>query len=56
MILDKDPSVETLVEDFGPELVKLGKAIWKRQANALAKAAFMKKPEWSMEREGVAKM
>lgn len=45
MTLDKDPSVETLVEDFGSELMKLGKAIWKRQANALAKAPFMKKPE-----------
>lgn len=45
MALDKDPSVEKLVEDFGPELMKLGKAIWKRQANALAKAPFMKNPE-----------
>ncbi|KAJ5186803.1 hypothetical protein N7449_009797 [Penicillium cf. viridicatum] len=45
MGLDKDPSVETLVEDFGPELVKLGKPIWKIQANALAKAPFMKKSE-----------
>lgn len=45
VILDEDSSVETLVEDFGPELVKLGKAIWKIQANALANAPFMKKPE-----------
>ncbi|KGO40942.1 hypothetical protein PEX1_085710 [Penicillium expansum] len=45
VISDEDPSVETLVEDFGPKLVKLGKAIWKIQANALANAPFMKKPE-----------
>ena len=41
--LGEDSSVETLLEDFGPELVKLGKAIWKIQANALAKAPFMEK-------------
>ncbi|KGO67646.1 hypothetical protein PITC_064090 [Penicillium italicum] len=45
LISDEDPSVETLVEDFGPKLVKLGKEIWKMQADALAKAPFMKKPE-----------
>ncbi|KAJ5497058.1 hypothetical protein N7463_009045 [Penicillium fimorum] len=45
VILDEDPSVETLLEDFGPELVKLGKEIWKIQANALADAPFMKKSE-----------
>ncbi|KAJ5617070.1 hypothetical protein N7537_002184 [Penicillium hordei] len=45
MTLDKDQSVETLVEAFGPKLVKLGKPIWKTQANALAKAPFMKKPK-----------
>lgn len=43
--LDEDTSVETLVEDFGSEIVKLGTAIWKIQADALAKAPFMKKPE-----------
>ncbi|KAJ5356532.1 hypothetical protein N7517_011141 [Penicillium concentricum] len=45
VILDEDPSVETLLEDFGPKLVKLGKAIWKTQANALTKAPFIKKSE-----------
>ncbi|KAF7527071.1 hypothetical protein PCG10_003272 [Penicillium crustosum] len=45
LTLDKGPSVEILPEDFGPQLVKLGKAIWKRQANALAKAPFMTTPE-----------
>ncbi|OQE07226.1 hypothetical protein PENVUL_c014G08193 [Penicillium vulpinum] len=43
VILDEDSSIETLLEDFGPELVKLGKAIWKIQADALAQAPFMKK-------------
>ncbi|KAI2732237.1 hypothetical protein CBS147332_1376 [Penicillium roqueforti] len=45
--LYEDTSVETLLKDFGPELVKLGKTIWKTQANALAKAPFMgkQKPE-----------
>jgi 23S rRNA U2552 (ribose-2'-O)-methylase RlmE/FtsJ len=41
VILDEDSSVETLLEDFGPELVKLGKPIWKIQADALADASFV---------------
>ncbi|KAJ5178143.1 uncharacterized protein N7500_000842 [Penicillium coprophilum] len=42
VVLDEDPSVDTLLADFGLELVMLGKAIWKIQANALADAPFMK--------------
>ncbi|OQE44419.1 hypothetical protein PENCOP_c002G03951 [Penicillium coprophilum] len=45
VILDEDPSVDTLLADFGLELVKLGKEIWKIQANALADALFMKNSE-----------
>ncbi|CAI7593588.1 unnamed protein product [Penicillium glandicola] len=45
VMLDEYSSVEALVEDFGPKLVKLGKAIWKTQASALAKAPFMEKSE-----------
>ncbi|PGG97287.1 hypothetical protein AJ79_09273 [Helicocarpus griseus UAMH5409] len=34
--------VETVLEEFGPELVRLGRDIWNIQAAALAKAPFMK--------------
>ncbi|KAJ6184296.1 hypothetical protein N7519_005597 [Penicillium mononematosum] len=45
VLLDEESSVETLLEDFGPELVKLGKAIWKTEADSLAKVPFANKPE-----------
>jgi hypothetical protein len=34
-----------LLEDFGPELVNLGKAIWKTEADSLANVPSVKKPE-----------
>jgi hypothetical protein len=38
-----DPwTAEEIIEDFGPELLKLGAPIWTIQANALASASFMK--------------
>lgn len=37
------PSVEEVLERFGPKLVSLGRNIWRTQANALAKAPWMKK-------------
>ncbi|OQE32774.1 hypothetical protein PENFLA_c001G06378 [Penicillium flavigenum] len=45
VLWDEEPSVEALLENFGPELVKLGKAIWKTEADSLAKVPFAKKPE-----------
>lgn len=37
------PSVEEILERFGPKLVRLGRNVWHIQANALAKAPWMKK-------------
>ncbi|CAG8297604.1 unnamed protein product [Penicillium nalgiovense] len=45
VILNEESSVETLLEDFAPELVKLDKTIWKTEADSLAKVPFMKRPE-----------
>ncbi|KAI1375406.1 hypothetical protein F4677DRAFT_422729 [Hypoxylon crocopeplum] len=41
-LCDGEISVEELLEDFGPELVELGREIWKVQADALAKAPFIR--------------
>jgi hypothetical protein len=45
VVLDEESSVEILLEDFGPELAKLDKAIWKTEADSLVKVPFMKKPK-----------
>ena len=45
VLLDEESSVETLLEGFGPELVNLGKAIWKTEADSLANVPSVKKPE-----------
>ena len=37
------PGVEEILQDFGPKLVCLGRRVWDTQANALAKAPWMKK-------------
>ncbi|KAL4787088.1 hypothetical protein BJX76DRAFT_364206 [Aspergillus varians] len=36
------PDVEALLEEFGPRMVQLGKNVWNIQANALAKAPFVR--------------
>ncbi|KAI0844566.1 hypothetical protein F5Y00DRAFT_197849 [Daldinia vernicosa] len=41
MIWDGELGVEQLLDDFGLELMALGKEIWKVQADALAKAPFI---------------
>ncbi|KAG7151854.1 hypothetical protein HYQ46_012340 [Verticillium longisporum] len=37
--------VSDMLEDFGPELIKLGRKVWDVQAKALAKASFIKQEE-----------
>ncbi|KAI3326577.1 hypothetical protein HD806DRAFT_411212 [Xylariaceae sp. AK1471] len=37
-----EPNVEEILDDFGPMLVKLGRAAWETQAAALAKAPFVR--------------
>ncbi|KAK2005262.1 hypothetical protein LZ32DRAFT_546434, partial [Colletotrichum eremochloae] len=37
-----EPSVEKVLDEFGPELVEMGKGIWATQAKALAEAPFIK--------------
>lgn len=41
-LLEDAPDVEVLLKEFGPRLVKLGKKIWDIQANALARAPFLR--------------
>lgn len=41
-MLEDVPDVEALLKEFGPTLVKLGKHIWNIQANALARAPFLR--------------
>ncbi|TQN70160.1 Cap-specific mRNA (nucleoside-2'-O-)-methyltransferase [Colletotrichum shisoi] len=36
------PSVEEVLSEFGPELIRLGKDVWATQAKALAEAPFIK--------------
>lgn len=36
------PSAEQVLEEFGPRLVELGRNVWKVQADALAKAPFIR--------------
>ena len=42
VLWDSELSVDEFLEDFGPELVELGREIWKVQADALAKAPFIR--------------
>jgi len=37
-----EPSAEEVLEEFGSELVKHGRKVWETQANALARAPFIK--------------
>lgn len=39
---ESDLMVEEVLEHFGPELIRLGRPIWKVQAEALAMASFIK--------------
>ena len=41
-LLENAPGAEALLKEFGPRLVELGKKIWDIQANALAKAPFLR--------------
>lgn len=36
------PDAEELLDDFGPRLMELGRDVWETQANALAKASFVR--------------
>ncbi|PKY07467.1 FtsJ-like methyltransferase family protein [Aspergillus campestris IBT 28561] len=42
-LLEDAVDAEVLLKEFGPRLVELGKEIWDIQANALAKAPFVRK-------------
>ncbi|KAK0658904.1 hypothetical protein QBC41DRAFT_287445 [Cercophora samala] len=42
-VRESGPSAEELLAEFGPQLIKLGRSVWSTQANALAKAPFIKK-------------
>lgn len=42
-LLENALDAEALLKEFGPRLVELGKEIWDIQANALAKAPFVRK-------------
>lgn len=42
MIWNEELSAEHFLKDYGPELVALGRVIWKLQAEALVEAPFMK--------------
>ncbi|PLN76857.1 FtsJ-like methyltransferase family protein [Aspergillus taichungensis] len=41
-LLENTPDVETLLKEFGPRLIELGREIWDIQANALEKAPFVR--------------
>ncbi|KAK4199014.1 hypothetical protein QBC40DRAFT_255564 [Triangularia verruculosa] len=45
-VKDSGPPAEQLLAEFGPELVELGRSVWLTQANALAKAPFIKNQKW----------
>ncbi|KAL1903846.1 hypothetical protein Sste5344_010439 [Sporothrix stenoceras] len=40
---DRDVDVDELLEQFGPTLISLGRSVWKVQADALAKAPFIRR-------------
>ncbi|KAI3394980.1 hypothetical protein diail_2038 [Diaporthe ilicicola] len=40
---DAERNVDALLGDFGPEIIRLGRRVWKIQADALAKAPFNRK-------------
>ncbi|KAJ5959466.1 uncharacterized protein N7479_006616 [Penicillium vulpinum] len=42
LIWNEGPSAEDFIANFGDDLVRLGKYVWKVQADALAKAPFIK--------------
>ncbi|KND90813.1 hypothetical protein TOPH_04589 [Tolypocladium ophioglossoides CBS 100239] len=42
VIRDSELSVDEMLDDFGSELARLGREIWKVQADALAKAPFIR--------------
>ncbi|WDK17053.1 hypothetical protein CGRA01v4_08336 [Colletotrichum graminicola] len=39
---EEEPSAKELIDEFGDQLIRLGKHIWKTQADALEKAAFIR--------------
>ena len=41
LIKENELSVHAVLEDFGPELINLGRDVWKVQADALAKSSFI---------------
>ncbi|KAI5860980.1 hypothetical protein GGS23DRAFT_598864 [Durotheca rogersii] len=41
-----DPDVDALIADFGPELLRLAKPVWRIQAEALKKASFIPGKTW----------
>lgn len=49
---ESGPDIEDLLQEFGPRLVELGKDAWEIQANALAKAPFLKDGEKPRRRGG----
>jgi hypothetical protein len=45
--MEGDETVEEVLEEFGSELIRLGKKIWRVQAKALANAPFIRGSESS---------
>ena len=42
VLMEGDETVENVLEEFGSELIRLGKKIWHVQAKALANAPFIR--------------
>ncbi|KAI3326524.1 hypothetical protein HD806DRAFT_551575 [Xylariaceae sp. AK1471] len=42
LVRSLEPNVKEILDDFGPMLVKLGRAVWETQAATLAKAPFVR--------------
>ena len=52
VLMEGDETVEEVLEEFGSELIRLGKKIWHIQAKALADAPFIRGPESSGDTAG----
>ena len=52
VLMEGDETVEEVLEEFGSELIRLGKKIWHIQAKALADAPFIRGPQSSGDTAG----
>jgi hypothetical protein len=47
VLMEGDEAIDEVLKEFGSELIRLGKKIWRIQAKALADAPFIRGPESS---------